>query len=40
MKKKIGFLMGAALGLLVLPALAAAPQISGPVAAPDVPGTA
>jgi hypothetical protein len=40
MKKSVGFLMGAALGLLVLPALAAAPQVSGPVAAPDVPGTA
>jgi hypothetical protein len=40
MNKGFGFLMGTALGLLALPALAAAPQVTGPIAAPDVPGTA
>ncbi len=39
MNRGLGFLMGATLGLLVLPALAAAPQVTGPIAAPDVPGT-
>src|ERR1700748_2128474 len=40
MRKHAGFLFGTALGPLVLPSLPAAPQISGPIAAPDVPGTA
>src|SRR3984957_12546657 len=41
MGNRLGFLLGAALGLLVLPSLAAVPmpQVTGPIAAPDVPGT-
>jgi Alpha/beta hydrolase domain len=40
MGNRLGFLLGAALGLLVLPSLAAVPmpQVTGPIAAPDVPG--
>ena len=41
MGKGIGFLLGAALGLMAIPALAGAPmaQVTGPIAQPDVPGT-
>lgn len=40
MRKSFGFLLGTALGLMAIPTLAAAPaQVTGPIAAPDVPGT-
>jgi hypothetical protein len=40
MGNRLGFLLGATLGLLAIPALAASSQVSGPIASPDVPGTA
>ena len=40
-KNHIAFLLGSALSLVIVPAFAAAPaQVSGPIAAPDVPGSA
>ena len=42
-RMRFGFLLGAALGLVAVPAFAASsvpvPQVSGPIAAPDVPGS-